>query len=220
MGDKHVCSLCGTGLAGKQHLKLVFENWPVEEEVTIRSRTGKERKVKRKQTKEVITALGMECISNAATWEKLDVFAEGPVTTSKMEELFDDIRWLGKNPVFRLNPTGACLSSSVCKQFSGEGGKCIHIVNPPLSLRFEEAYCYAGHPGIYRIYNKSWKPTRGSLSLKRILAELKGVWNSMPNFGVQHKKTLAIYLGGWILVMFLCPPLMLAKTILRRPRWV
>lgn len=215
MGDKHVCSLCGTGLAGKQHIKLVFENWPVEEEVIIRSRTGRERKSKRKQTKEIITALGMECISNPATWEKLDVFTEGPVIPQRMGEFFDDIRWLGKNPIFRLSPTGVCLSSSVCKQFSGEAGICIHVANPPLHLRFEEAYCYAGHPGIYRIYNKNWKPTRESLSLKRILAELKGVWNSMPNMGVHgNKKALAIYLGSWILVAFLYPPLMLAKTIL------
>lgn len=219
MGDKHVCSVCGADLAGKQHLKLVYENWPVEEEVIVRSRTGRERKVIRKQTKEVISAFGMECIANPDVWGKLDVFAEGPVTSDKMGELFEDIRWLGKNPIFILDAIGRCLSAAVCKQFSGEE-RCAHIVNPGSPWRWSEAYCYAGHPGTYRIYNKPWKErARETFSLGTILQSLKELWKATPAtpaIGNYSKKALATYFGGYILVMLFYPPLMLAKAILHK----
>ena len=218
MGDKHVCSVCGADLAGKQHLKLVYENWPVEEEVTVRSRTGRERKVTRKQTKEVISAFGMECIGNPEVWEKLDVFAEGPVTASKMAELFEDIRWLGKNPLFILDAVGRCLSTAVCKQFSGEE-RCAHIVNPGSPWRWSETYCYAGHPGTYRIYNQTWKrATSEAFSLRAFLQGLKELWKGAPAIGGKNysKKVLATYFGGYILVMLLYPPVMFVKAILHK----
>lgn len=216
MGDSHVCSSCGIDLAGKQHVKVVFENWPVEEEVTVRSRTGREKTVKRKLTKEVITAFGMECLEKPEVWQGLDVFSEGTVTPENIRDFFDDLRWLGKNPLFMLNLQGFCLSSDFCKQFSGEQ-PCAHIRNPDSLCRWQEASCYVGHPGVYRIYNKTWKrATDGVHSIRAILQTLKGLWKGTPAMGSYSKTALAIYFGGYFLVMLFYPPLILAKVILHK----
>lgn len=180
MGDKHVCSVCGADLARKQHIKIVFENWPVEETVTVRSRTGKERTVKRTQTKEVITAFGMECLENPEKWKELDAFSEGKIGPGDMANLFDDIRWVGKNPLFLLSAANFCLSGSSCAQFQpGPDGRCIHIAGleefKREILRWAELYCYVGHPGAYRIYNRGWQhPYRNWF---------KELWLSLKSWG-------------------------------------
>ncbi len=141
MGDKHVCSFCDEKLEGKQHIKIVFENWPIEEVVTYR-RKGKERTTTRKLTKEVITALGMECLRNPERWKGYDI------DPSKVEEFFEDLRFAGKNPIFSavLTKTGpVCLSPNCIHR---TGSDCLHLLRYGSSvIGLDELACEIGHPG-------------------------------------------------------------------------
>lgn len=141
MGDKHVCSLCNEKLEGEQHIKIVFENWPIEETVTYR-RKGKERTTTRKLTKEVITALGMECLRNPERWKGYDI------DPSKVEEFFEDLRFAGKNPIFNavLTKSGPICLSPDCKHRTGTD--CQHLLRfHSQSTGLDELACEVGHPG-------------------------------------------------------------------------
>lgn len=141
MGDKHVCSFCDENLEGKQHIKIVFENWPIEEEVTYR-RKGKEAKRTRKVTKEVITAIGMECINNPDKWKDYEI------EPSKVSDFFEDLRFAGKNPIFNAVLTKAgpvCLSP---KCIHRTGNDCQHLLRYASQwLGLDELACEVGHPG-------------------------------------------------------------------------
>lgn len=182
MGDKHGCSFCNEDLSGKQHVKIVFENWPIEETVTVRSRTGKERKVERKTTREVITVLGMECLNNPERWKTLDAFKTGPVTPEGIADLFEDIRWAGKNPTFILSPALSCLSIAVCGQFRADlEGRCVNILGPRQpQYRFDDYSCYVGHPGTYRVYNRGWKSPGPATFIRNLRDSLKSSWSFLP----------------------------------------
>lgn len=141
MGDKHVCSFCDEKLQGKQHIKIVFENWPIEETVTYR-RKGKERTTTRKLTKEVITALGMECLRNPERWKDYDI------DPGKVEDFFEDLRFTGKNPIFRaiLTKTGPVCLSTNCTHRTGND--CQHLLRYGSSIfALDELACEVGHPG-------------------------------------------------------------------------
>jgi len=142
MGDNHVCSFCAEKLVGKQHIKIVFENWPVEETITYR-RKGKERTTARKLTKEVITALGMECINNPERWKDYDI------DPGKVADFFEDLRFVGKNPVFSatLAKDGAVCLSLNCSQRTGSN--CQHLLRHHSFdfLTLDELTCEVGHPG-------------------------------------------------------------------------
>lgn len=191
MGDTHGCSFCNQDLSGKQHVKIVFENWPVEETVTVRSRTGKERTVKRKQTHEVITAFGLECLNNPEKWKALDAFKTGSVTPEGMADLFEDIRWAGKNPTFILSPALLCLSADVCGQFRADlDGRCVNILGPRQpQYWYDDYWCHVGHPGTYRVYNRGWKPPGPATFFRNLWDSLKSSWSAFPS-DVSTKKGL------------------------------
>jgi hypothetical protein len=196
MGDKHGCSFCNQDLSGKQHIKIVFENWPVEETVIVRSRTGKERKAKRKTTHEAITAFGMECLNNPEKWKALDVFKMGSVTPEGMADLFEDIRWAGKNPTFILSPALSCLSAAICGQFRADlDGRCVNIIGPRQpQYRFDDYSCYVGHPGNYRIYNRNWNWKARASVLRDFCHSLKSIWSGLPTSNnVSFKKALTYF---------------------------
>lgn len=179
MGDKHVCSFCNESLQGKQHIKIVFENWPIEETVTYR-RKGKEAKSTRKVTREVITALGMECLQNPEKWKDYDI------DPSKVEDFFEDLRFAGKNPLFRaiLTKTGAVCLSLNCSHRTGSN--CQHLLrNRSFDfIGLDELACEVGHPGriLVRAGNEEARRTGILNQLGLPTLPKRKLWQSIWNF--------------------------------------
>lgn len=204
MGDNHVCSFCNEKQFGKQHIKIVFENWPVEEEVTYR-RKGKVAHRTRKVTKEVITAIGMECLRNPEHWKD---FAIDP---GKVEEFFEDLRFAGKNPFFRavLTKNGSvCLAASNCPHFSqlngaAASGSCEHIGRGPFDVHhLDMLYCMVGHRGIELVR----QPLRNLMlqgNLRSWAMSLRQLWQ----FGASWKRSpfLTVYYFFWLFSGWFAP---------------
>lgn len=148
MGDQHVCSFCGAQQAGKQHIKLVFENWPVEELVSY-TRKGVTRQRRRKRTKEVISAIGMECLSDPERWEDYGLEPD------EVTDFFERLRLQGKNPIFQgvLVADGSlqCVTKD-CPQRLPIGefeSSCTHVTRGPYpGVGLDALSCWAGHPGV------------------------------------------------------------------------
>jgi len=145
MGDNHVCSFCNEKLQGKQHIKIVFENWPIEEEVIYR-RKGKEARKTRKVTKEVITAIGIECLNNPDRWKDYDI------DPNKVADFFEDLRFAGKNPVLNavLTKDGPVCLTEGCRHCTGPD--CQHLLRD--SSRYsglDMLTCEIGHPGHFLV---------------------------------------------------------------------
>lgn len=197
MGDKHVCSFCDEKLEGKQHIKIVFENWPIEETVTYR-RKGKERTTTRKLTKEVITALGMECLRSPERWKGYDI------DPSKVEEFFEDLRFAGKNPKFSaiLAKGGpVCLALSCSHR---TGSNCQHLLRNR-SFDFvglNELTCEVGHPGKILVRAGKEEEQRTGILNQLGLPTLpkRKLWQSIWNFAgfawkPQHGFLTKVYFG-------------------------
>lgn len=176
MGDKHVCSFCSENLEGKQHIKIVFENWPVEEEVIYR-RKGKEARKTRKTTKEVITAIGMECIQNPDRWKDFEI------DPAKVADFFEDLRFAGKNPVFRavLARGGPVCLSADCGQRTGSD--CRHMERRHSSdfYGLDELSCEVGHPGKVLV-RKERDERLGILNLLPATTRRTKWWETIWNF--------------------------------------
>lgn len=210
MADNHVCSFCNEDLKGKQHIKVVFENWPVEEEVTYR-RKGKEKKTKRKLTKEVITAIGMECIQNPDRWKDFDI------DPTKVADFFEDLRFVGKNPFFRaiLTKDGpACLSAAGCPHFvplgetSPSDGMCQNIARGQFEFyHLDRVYCAIGHQGIELVRQKGsgLLPEQGIGAWLRSLGTLWGLASPAS----KGSRGLSCYYFLWLFVGWYLPSLVM-----------
>lgn len=154
MGDQHVCSFCGEAQQGKPHIKLVFENWPVEQVETYRKR---ERR--RTVTKEVITAVGLECVHDPERW------ADFPIEAGEVEAFFEMLRIEGKNPTFlgELTPDKTLICrAETCAQRQPVGEDplaCAHIQRsgyPGTGL--DQLNCWSGHPGVVLVRQEKREP--------------------------------------------------------------
>lgn len=178
MGDKHVCSFCGTSQEGKAHIKIVFENWPVAEEVTYRRKGQVKKQVRqvtqvKQVTKEVITALGLECIRDPARWGAF------PIEPEQVPDFFDRVRRIGKNPTFLAMVEGGrlrCLALGCAQRSPADAEWCVHILTEGYAgTGLEAARCWVGHPGITLLRRPapqspreppfSWRRLFGNLSL-------------------------------------------------------
>jgi len=144
MGDKHVCSCCALDQAGKQHVKVVYENWPVEEPVTARRKTGPPKTTTRKRVQQVVSVIGMECLADPERW------AGFPIEPEKVAAFFDRLRTVGKNPIFMgvlVDGGLRCLSTNCLQRMGGQS--CQHVQRwPTATPKHDELSCYAGHPGV------------------------------------------------------------------------
>lgn len=206
MGDRHVCSFCNENLEGKQHIKIVFENWPVEEEIIYR-RKGREAKQKKTSIKEVITALGMECIHNPERWKDFDI------DPSKVADFFEDLRFIGKNPFFRalLTKDGpVCLSAAKCPHFAPLGetspaeGLCQHIARGQFEFHhLDRVYCAIGHQGVELVRQKASNllPEQGIGAWLRSLGTLWGLASPAS----KGSRGLSCYYFLWLFVGWYVP---------------
>lgn len=162
MGDNHVCSLCNENLVGKQHIKIVFENWP-HEKVTTYRRKGKEHRRKKLVTKELITALCMKCLANDERWAGVAELEEPELTP-----FFNYLAKLGKNPLFStiLVRSGPLCIVADCPHRTAP--ECKHL------RRFQSDYfgldalsCAVGHPGETLVRHKEVQAPPGN-SLKSV----------------------------------------------------
>ena len=187
MGDVHVCSMCGVAQAGKPHLRLAWENWPVEEIYTYR---GRERP--RTVNKEIITIIGLECRDDPERW------ADFPPEDEGVAAFFEALRVLGKNPTFlgELAPKQTLVCRAVtCAQRQPVEGQdplsCSHIMrseHPGTSL--DQLYCWAGHPGVILV--RGDRGTKARLGKYRIFAgSLAHFWRS------SSWRTRLAYLVTW-----------------------
>jgi len=204
MGDNHVCSFCDEKQQGKQHIKIVFENWPVEEEVTYR-RKGKEAHRTRKVTKEVITVVGMECLRSPERWK------DYVIDPGKVEEFFEDLRFIGKNPIFRaaLTKDGPiCLSAAKCRHFAQTEGAeasamCQHIRRELFELHhLDMLYCGIGHPGI-ELVRHSIGDLMPQGNLGSWITSLRQLWQ----FGASWKRSpfITFYFFSWLFCGWFVP---------------
>ncbi|MBA7516376.1 hypothetical protein ES705_08424 [subsurface metagenome] len=143
MGDKHVCSSCSENLEGKQHIKIVFENWP-QEKVTTYRRKGKEYRRKTAIIKELITALCMNCVGNPDKWVNVKELEEPELTP-----FFNYLAKMGKNPLFKalLVKNGPLCIVADCKHRTAPN--CAHLLRSHSAQfsNFDELSCEVGHPG-------------------------------------------------------------------------
>lgn len=163
MGDQHVCSFCGAQQAGKQHIKLVYENWPVEELVSY-TRKGVTRQRRRMRTKEVISAIGMECLSDPERWEDYGLEPD------EVADFFERLRALGKNPIFQgvvvADGSLQCVTKN-CPQRLPDGDSefsCTHVTRggyPGAGL--DALSCWAGHPGVVLVRGRP-EPDKPSIT--------------------------------------------------------
>jgi len=201
MGDDHVCSFCNENQVGKQHIKIVFENWPVEEEIIYR-RKGKEARKTNKVTKEVITALGMECINNPERWKEFDI------DPSKVADFFEDLRFIGKNPYFRAvvaEGIDKCLAID-CPHVSLRDETCRHLIRlgfPYTGL--DELHCAVGHPGVELVRHKESAITPGSWKSFRLW------WANTP-----YKGYWIALLGPFLIAWFIIYPFWWLKAGLKK----
>lgn len=183
MGDQHVCSFCGVDQQGKQHVKLVFENWPVEETHTYKYR-GQERSRTRTVTKEVITAIGLECLGDPARWS--DYAIEG----QEAADFFEHLRFAGKNPTFRgeVAVNGLVCHATSCAQRQPVDGPetCAHVRRtdyPGTSL--DQLYCWVGHPGVVLVRGARVKAKIGLSYVWHVFSSsAKLIW---PNTAPWHR---------------------------------
>lgn len=172
MGDKHTCSSCSENLEGKQHIKIVFENWPQEKIITYR-RKGKEYQRKKQVTKELITVLCMNCLGNQDKWAGVKELEEPELTP-----FFNYLARMGKNPLFRamLTKSGPLCIAIDCHHRTGPNCKHLFRQGSKDYLGLDESFCEVGHPGVTLVRRGKDEIAR---SLKKVLGSscLAVFWN-------------------------------------------
>ncbi len=167
MGDNHICSLCNGSQVGKQHIKIVFENWP-HEKVTTYRRKGKEYHRKKLVTKELITALCMKCLADDERWAGVAELEEPALTP-----FFNYLAKLGKNPLFSaiLVRSGPLCITADCPHRTAP--ECDHVA------RFQSEHygldslsCAVGHPGETLVRHKKVQAWNSLKSVKSWVSDM------------------------------------------------
>lgn len=182
MGDNHVCSLCDENLAGKQHVKIVFENWP-HEKVTTYQRKGKEYHRKKLVTKELITALCMKCLADDERWAGVAELEEPELTP-----FFNYLAKLGKNPLFKaiLVRRGPLCITADCPHRTAP--ECDHVSRSQSDyFGLDALSCAVGHPGetLARHKEDATTPKFSLKSLKWLRGMVSMSWK--PEHGLMTK---------------------------------
>ena len=212
MADNHVCSFCNEDLKGKQHIKIVFENWPVEE-VVIFERKGKEKRKTQKLTKEVITAIGMECLKDPERWREFDI------DPSKVSDFFEDLRFAGKNPTLAIAVDGddaRCVTND-CRHRNDE--YCSHLSFGGSDISgMERAICSVGHPGHYYFEEPPLPFKYRIVRLRDFIRSLNPVsmWRA---FGTVTKEPMGLVLFLWSFTLYAITPVYYTLSVLQRIKW-